>query len=160
MATYVSSIPAAITWLVAQVAALSECAAPVVVSDGIPVERADQCVVIGIAPDDDETGLEPIHAELGTQTQWEIYTIPCVLWARVGGTDMAAARTAAFTLLDAIDSLVRTTTGRTLGGALRSGSAILTPVRISQTDTASEAGDGRVCEIRFGVRCKSRSSAA
>jgi hypothetical protein len=154
-----SSIPAAIDYLVATVAALPACADPVVVSDGWPTQRADVGVTIGITPDDDATNDEPFHAELGAQAQWELYTIPCIAWAYVGGTSMKAARDAVFAVVDAIDTLLRTTTGRTLGGALHSGTAILTNVRIEQTGEAAEAGEGRACKVFFGIACKSRSAA-
>lgn len=57
-------------------------------------------------------------------------------------------------LLDAVVTRVRD--DRTLGGALHSGAAIVTTVQVRQTNTAPEAGDGRVCEITFVVRCNNR----
>lgn len=152
-----SSIPAAIDYLVAEVAALPECAAPVVVADGWADARGDTSVVIGITPEDPDTANEPIHAEVGAQTEWEIYEIPCILWCRVGGSDMKVARDGAFTVFDAIGTLIRA--DRTLGGALHSGTAQLASWRVAQTPAAPQAGDGRVCEIRFVVRCKNRSTA-
>lgn len=154
-----SSIPAAVDYLYETLRARAPFAAPVVVSDGWAAERADRGLVIGVTPDDDETDDEVFHAEIGAQTQWEQYRIPCILWAYAGGTSMKAARDAAFVLLNDVDTLLRTTTGRTLGGALNSGTAILANVRIAQTGTAGEAGDGRACTVRFDVLCKSRSAA-
>jgi len=156
-----SSIPAAIDYLYATVSALPECAPPVVVCDGWPDQRADVGVVIGVTPEDPTTEDDVTHAQLGAQTQWEEYGIPCIIWARAvgGGRPMKTARDAAFTILDALDSHLRTPTGRTLGGALRSGTAIAANVRIQQTGSAEQAGEGRVCEIHFSVMCRSRSEA-
>lgn len=156
-----SSIPAAIDYLFTTISALPACAAPVVVCDGWPDQRADTGVVVGVTPEDPATEDAVTHGQLGAQTQWEEYTIPCVIWARkVGGVrPMKAARDAAFVILNAIDSHLRTPIGRALGGALNSGSAMATNVLIHQTGTAQEAGDGRVCEIHFDIVCKSRSAA-
>jgi hypothetical protein len=154
-----SSIPGAIDYLYATVAALPQCAAPVVVSDGWPDLDGDVGVVIGLTPDDATTDDEVTHGQLGAQTQWETYAIPCVIWARVGGTSMKAARDQAFSILDAIDSHLRTPTGRTLGGVLHSGTAYAGNVVIHQTGDAAQAGEGRTCEIRFDIVCKSRSTA-
>jgi hypothetical protein len=152
-----SSIPAAIDYLVTQARALPAFAAPVVVCDGWPDQRADAGLVVGLTPEDPDTVGEPFHAEVGAQTQWEVYDIPCLLWARIGGSDMQAARNAAFALFNALDSFLRA--NRTLGGALHSGTALMTGVRIEQSATAAEAGDGRTCKVRFVVRCKNRSTA-
>jgi hypothetical protein len=158
--TVTSSIPAAITYLVTTIRALPEAAAPVRVFDGWP-GRADTAVVIGITPDADETGAEPVHAELGAQAEWEIYDIPCIVWSWAGGGEeaMTTARTAAFTVFDAIQTLIRTTAGRTLGGALNSGVAAVRSWRIVQTGSADQASEGRRCEIRFTISCKNRSAA-
>lgn len=152
-----SSIPGGIDWLVTNITALPECAAPVGVFDGWP-GRADTGVVIGITPEDDETDVEPMHAELGAQKEWEEYVIPCVLWAYVGGGPeaMKTARDAAFVVFDAIQTLIRTTTGRTLGDNLHSGVAAVRSWRIKQTGDAEEAGTGRTCTIRFNILCKNR----
>jgi hypothetical protein len=157
-----SSIPGAIDYLYATVAALPQCAAPVVVSDGWPDLDGDVGVVIGLTPDDATTDDEVTHGQLGAQTQWETYSIPCVIWARaVGGArPMKTARDQAFAILNAIDSHLRIpTTGRTLGGVLQSGTAYAGNVTIRQTGDAAQAGEGRTCEIRFDVLCKSRSTA-
>lgn len=155
-----SSIPSAIDYLVTTIGALSAFADPVVVADGWPAERGDRGITIGISPEDDTTENDQIHAELGAQSEWEQYAIPCLIWSRAaGGVAMKTARDAAFVLLDAIDTHMRTTAGRTLGGALRSGSGKVANVRVAQTSDAGEAGEGRVCRIRFDIACKSRSTA-
>lgn len=155
--TVTSSIPGAMDWLVANIGALPECAAPVGVFDGWP-GRADVGVVIGITPEDDETGAEPMHAELGAQKEWEEYAIPCMVWAYKGGAQeaMKTARDAAFVVFDAIQTLIRTASGRTLGDNLHSGTAAVRSWRIAQTGDAEEAGTGRTCTIRFNILCKNR----
>ncbi|RAN92658.1 hypothetical protein GAR05_06150 [Micromonospora saelicesensis] len=153
-----SAIPASIDYLVATAESLPECAAPVRVFDGWPDARADVALAIGVTPEDSATEDGVTHGNLGAQTQWEDFTIPCIIWCRkVGGGAMKTARDGAFVILNALDTHLRS--HRDLGGALRSGTAIATNVVIRQTDTAEEAGDGRVCEIHFDVLCRSRSAA-
>jgi hypothetical protein len=152
-----SSIPAAIDWLVTNARQLAALAAPAAVYDGWPDGRADTALVVGVTPDDAETGNSPVWAQVGAQTTWEQVAIPCVIWAYAGGSSMQAARNAAFGVMNALDGMLRT--DPTLGGAVRSGAALLTNVRVMQTGDASEAGDGRTCEIRCEVVYKSRSTA-
>lgn len=152
----ISSFPAAADWLVANIATLPACAAPVVVHDGWPESRSGRAVVIGITPEDPETENEPQYAALGAQAEWEQVDIPCIVWAYEGGTDMKTARDAAFVIFDAIHTLIRTTAGRTLGGAVHSGSAAVRNIRVRQTGTATSAGAGRQCEIRFDISYKNR----
>lgn len=156
-----SAIPAAIDYLYETVTGLPQCAAPVVVCDGWPDERSDVGVVIGITPDDSDTNADKTHAELGARAQWEEFAIPCVIWARVvgGARPMKAARDAGFLIFDAIDTHLRTPAGATLGGVLRSGTALVSNPVLRPTDSAEEAGEGRTCEIHFDVVCKSRSTA-
>lgn len=152
-----SSIPAAIDWLVSNARGLSALAAPAAVYDGWPDGRADTALVVGMTPDDPETGDTPVWAQVGANTTWEQVSVPCVIWAYRGGSNMKTARDAAFGVLDAMDGMLRT--DPTLGGSVRSGAALLTSVRVMQTDGALEAGDGRMCEIRFEIVYKSRSTA-
>lgn len=155
-----SSIPAAIDYLVATITAMPAFAAPVVVNDGWPVLRGDRGITIGISPEDDVTDNDQVHAELGAQAEWEIVMIPCLLWAvSVSGNPAKDARDAAFAMFNAVDSHMRTTAGRTLGGAVRSGAAKVAGVRLTQTGTADAAGTGRVATIRFDIGYKSRSTA-
>lgn len=152
-----SSIPAAIDYLVSTIAALPECAAPVVVEDGWPTRSAPTGVGIGVIPGDGITDDVVTHAQLGAQMEWEQYEIPCMVWAHVGGTSAKQARDAAFTIFNAIVTKIRTNPdGRTLGGALRSGAAIVHDVRVRQTEDADDAAYGRSCEIRFSVGCNNR----
>lgn len=158
-----SSIPGAIDHLVTAVRGLPAIAADpaVVVTDGWPDQRANTGIVIGLTPDDDSTDDANFHAEFGAQAQWEEYDIPCLIWAHRGGAEeaMKVARDAVFTLYDLIDSYMRTTAGRTLAGVLHSGTAYLSRLVVRQTATGPEAGEGRACELRFTIHCKSRSAA-
>lgn len=151
-----SSIPAALDYLVAAVTAFPAAAAPVVVSDGWPDEKAQVGVTIGIDPEDDATENANAHAQVGGQVEWEEYFIPCVIWAYRGGADMKAARDAAFVIYDALLTHLKTVAGRTLGGALHSGTAQVTNVRVVQTGNQPEAAAGRRCDIYFAVHCKNR----
>lgn len=152
-----SSIPAAIDYLVATIAALPQCALPVIVEDGWPERSAPVGVAIGVIPGDGVTDDEVTHAELGAQMEWEAYEIPCIIWAHVGSGSAKAARDAAFVIFDAIVAAVRVNPGgRTLGGALHSNFAYVHQVRLVQTASAVEAGGGRMCEIRFNVGAKNR----
>lgn len=89
--------------------------------------------------------------------EFERYEIPCVVWAHVGGTSAKTARDEAFTIFNAIIAMIRINpAGRTLGGALNSGAAIVHNVRVEQTDDAIDAGYGRMCVIKFNVGCNNR----
>lgn len=152
-----SSIPAAIDYLVTTITGLPACAAPVIVEDGWPTRSSPQGVGIGVIPGDDTTEDEVTHAQLGAQMEFEEYEIPCIVWAHVGGASAKTARDAAFAIFDAIVTMVRVNpAGRTLGGALHSGSAMLHRVRVEQTGDAAAAGEGRMCVIKFSIGCKNR----
>jgi hypothetical protein len=149
-----SSIPAALEYLVAQVAALPQCRSPVTVSDG-PGARGNDGVVIGVTPDDEGTENDVVYAQLGAQMERETYVIPCEVWTkRSGANAQRDARRAAFVIYNAIVTKVRA--DRTLGGALHSGAALVTNVVLRQANSPVEVGEGRVCEIRFVVRCENR----
>jgi hypothetical protein len=150
-----SSIPAALDYLVTQVRALPEAAAPVVVSDGWPVQRGDAMVAIGITPDDDESGVIVAYAELSRQ-ETETVELPCIVAVRRAGSGAAsAARAAAFGIYDAVRDLVQS--DRRLGGAVVPGlPARISAYQMSQTAEPREAGDGRWCEVRFTVAWQHR----
>jgi hypothetical protein len=153
----VSAIPASIDYLVSAIGALTECAAPCIVEDGWPTRSSPLGVAVGVIPGDDTTDDEVAHAQLGADMEWETFEIPCVVWAHVGAASAKTARDAAFTVFDAILAMVRVKpAGRTLGGALHSGVAVVHNVRVIQTGDAAAAGEGRMCEIRFSVGCKNR----
>ncbi len=152
-----SSIPAAIDYLVSAARALPEFAAPVTVHDGFPVGPGNPALAIGVVPNEDgDTPNEVVHAQLGALMEREFYDIPCEIAAWVGGGEEAAkaARDQAFVLFDAVTTKIRL--DRTLGGALHSGAALATGVRMEQTAEPTQAGEGRTCSIRFVVRCENR----
>jgi hypothetical protein len=150
-----SSIPAALDYLVAAVRDLPEAGPPVAVSDGWPVQRSDDEIVIGIDTDDGNSQVGADYAQLSRMEEEEV-AVPCVVAVRRGGSDAAsAARTAAFGLLDAVRGLVAS--DRTLGGAVRQG----LPARVAgwtmaQTSDAQQAGEGRVCQITFTLTWRHR----
>ncbi|MFG1776616.1 hypothetical protein ACGFIG_09325 [Micromonospora sp. NPDC049048] len=151
-----SSIPAAVDYLVTKARALPGLTRDAV-SDGFPVTGADPAMAIGVIPfDDGDTPNEVVHAQLGAQMERETYEIPCEIAASAGGGEEAAkvARDKAFAIYNAFVTEVRR--DRTLGGALHSGHALVTRMRMEQTATPEEAGKGRVCSIKFVVRCENR----
>ncbi|WP_073839047.1 hypothetical protein [Micromonospora sp. CB01531] len=151
-----SSIPAAIDYLVVTARALPGLPEGTV-SDGFPVGVADPAFAIGIVPyDDGDTPNDVVHAQLGAQMEREYYDIPCEIAASAGGGEEAAktARDQAFAIYDAFVTKIRA--DRTLGDALQSGAALVTGMRMDQTATPDEAGRGRVCSIKFVVRCENR----
>ena len=102
MPTVISSIPAAIDYLVATITALPECAAPVIVEDGWPTRSSPKGVGIGVIPGDGTTEDEVTEAQMGAQREYEEYDIPCIVWAHVGEPVAKTARDQAFTIFDAI----------------------------------------------------------
>lgn len=151
-----SSLPAALDWLVAQTRALPEMAPPVVVEDGWPVRRSDQMVVYGITPEEEDAEQEGAYAELAATMEYETVEVPSIIAVRMaGGNAASAARARAFALFDAIKELVRD--DRRLGGAVRPGMpARISRWSVSQTADAQQAGEGRVCEIRFSLSWQHR----
>lgn len=162
-----SALPAIIDYWVGWCRSAPQFAAPVVVSDGWPVSGGDLGITIGITPRDEDTNGGNVHAELGAQSQWEEYDIPCLISSYVGGGEeaMKTARDRAFVLVDAIDTQLRTVAGRTCGGAVHSGSALIQAVTVRQVadfvDVGGELvpGQGRRCDIEFMIHFKSRSAA-
>src|SRR5690606_17483536 len=150
-----SSLPDALDYLVAQIRALPQAQPPVVVSDGWPAQRGDNGIVIGVNPEGDETGIAGSYTELSGE-EYEDVEVPCILWARRAGTDAAsAARRAAFALFDAVRDLVKA--DRRFGGAIRPGMpAQVATWTVAQTSSVTQAGEGRVCEIRFVVAWRHR----
>lgn len=143
-----SSFPAALDYLVTEIRELPEAAAPVVVEDGWPVARSDQMIVLGINPEEDDSESTASYGDL-QGTEHESVEVPSIIAVRMGGTNAASsARARAFALYDAIRALVRS--DRTLGGAVRPGfKARIVRYTVSQTADVRQAGEGRVCEIRW-----------
>ncbi|WP_319460086.1 hypothetical protein [Micromonospora sp. RTP1Z1] len=156
-----SSIPAAVDYLVATARALTGLPQPLaealVVSDGFPAGAGATAFAVGIIPyDDGDTPNEVVHGQLGAQMEREFYEVPCEIGVLVGGGEEAtkAARDQAFAIYNAFVTAVRA--DRTLGGALHSGAGLVTRMRMEQTATPEEAGKGRICSIKFVVRCENR----
>lgn len=148
-----SSLPAALDYLVEQIPLLDAVQAMnAQVHDGWPTGRSDQMIVIGITPDEDDTGVSTAYAEL-SGLEYEEVILPSTLVVRRAGrhngrTAMSAARFDAFRLLDAIRELL--VDDRRLGGAVVPGlPARMSTWRMIQTDTPQQAGEGRTCQIDF-----------
>lgn len=148
-----SSVPAAVDWLVANIR--SAVPAGVVVSDGWPDQRSDDLITVGITPDGDETGVSADYAQLSGLDEENVDVVSLVSVRRVGDDAQAAARAAAVGLLDTIRGVVKA--DRRLGGAVRPGlPARVSGWRLTQTDTAKEAGEGRTCRIVVTVSWQHR----
>lgn len=148
-----SSLPAALDYLYTQMRQLPECQPPVVVGDAWPPKGAAQ-VAIGITPEENESDVEATYAELSGQ-EYEEPDVPCLISVHKLGANQKAARDAAFTIYNAVVALIRG--DRRLGGAIRPGlPARISRFRLYQTAAATEAGEGRVCEIRFVLTWRHR----
>lgn len=146
-----SSIPGAMRFLYDGIKALPECAEPVKVTVGFPV-RADKQVSIGVEPDDDETESEMIRGDLAAKADRESPVVPCAIRVRKVAGDQSAATLAAideaFAIFSAIHAFVRKdgTLGRNV-----SGNAWVADYRMRLTNSAGQAGEGRVCRIYFSI---------
>lgn len=148
-----SSLPAALDYLYSQVRALPECQPPVVVGDAWPPSGGTQ-VAIGITPEENEADVAAVYAELSGQ-EYEEPEVPCLVSVHKLGANQKAARDAAFSIYDAVVALIRS--DRRLGDAIRPGlPARISRFRVYQTATTGEAGEGRVCEIRFVITWRHR----
>lgn len=149
-----SSIPAATDYLVAQIAKLPMLKPPAYVSDGWPATGSDTLVTIGVVPEGDDIDAGQTTVELGG-AEYEDVDLPCLVAVLRGGDLAKTARAAAFEIYDAIGGVVRA--DRTLGKAIRAGRrAYITGLAVEQTNTAGEAGEGRVCRIRFTISWQHR----
>lgn len=146
-----SSIPAALDYLATEIRALAPVqASKVAVNDGWPAQRGDQLIALGVVPEEDDTGVAGAYAELSRE-EYENVEVPSIVVVRSGGANAASeARRQAFVLFDAINELIRA--DRRLGGAIKPGlPARIARLAVSQTADVRQAGEGRVCEIRFTV---------
>jgi len=151
-----TAIGRAVDYLVTQITALPA-AAQAVVSDGFPASRADLMVSVGVTNEDGGSEFEINWAGLGAGREDELFSIPVLIEAYAGGGPevMSTVRLNAVAVLDAVNGLIRT--DRTLGGALTSpGVAQVRNIRLVQTNTPEEAGEGRYARIYLDVVCTSR----
>ncbi|MEU8264478.1 hypothetical protein AB0C02_28130 [Micromonospora sp. NPDC048999] len=151
-----SSVPAALDYLAREIRALGPVkAAKVPVSDGWPNKRGDRLIALGVVPEDEDSSVLVSYAELSRE-EYESVEVPCIVVARCGGANAAAdARRQAYELFDAIAELVRR--DRRLGDAVKPGlPARIVRAAMSQTSDVRQAGEGRVCEIRFALTWQHR----
>lgn len=152
-----TSLGRAIDYLVTSVTALPECASPIVVADGYTARRAADMVWIGVTNEDGTSEVKSDWAGLGAGKEDEDFDVPCLIETYRGGGDgvVKPTRDAAITILDAINAKIRL--DRSLGGGLTlPGWAAVRDVRLVQTSTPEEAGDGRYARIYFNVKCTAR----
>lgn len=151
-----SSIPGALDYLAEETRGLAAVqSGKVPVSDGWPTQRADQIIAFGVVPEDDDTGISIGYAELSRE-EYENVEVPSIIVVRSGSSTAAAdARRQAYVLFDALNDLIRA--DRRLGGAVNPGlPARIARAAVSQTADARQAGEGRVCEIRFVIAWQHR----
>lgn len=151
-----SSVPAALDYLVQQVRLLPECAPPVTVEDGWPATRhTADLVTIGINPEGEDTTIATDYAMLSGE-EHETVDVPSLVSCHAAGENAASrARIKAYTILGAIQDLVQR--DRTLGGAIVPGTqARLHRVAMEPTWQATQAGEGRWCDLRFWISWQHR----
>jgi hypothetical protein len=145
-----SSIPAAITGLLAAVSAAVD-PATVSVHDGKPTgEVLGSYIAIGYDPaSDTAVEFDREWAGLGAQRADEDFDILCTLVNRSGDEVISARRAGAFALLDTLTAAIAT--DYTLGGAVRE-AAVLGSGSLTQAETQK----GDAAGLRFRVNCKTR----
>lgn len=149
-----SCLPAAIDWLVAEGGtAVRAAVSTVVISDGWPTETAEDEVVIGMTPRDDETEGEQEYIAIGQQVIDEQWDVPIEVTAFRGGSSQKVARDACFVMFNALLAKIRT--DLTLGGACKFPVSITRPVCISTSDSGT-AGTGRRSSVLFSVHLHHR----
>jgi hypothetical protein len=150
-----SSFPAAVDWLVANLRTAVQAAVPTaVVSDGWPTEAAHDEVVVGITPRDDESEGDHEWVAIGQNKVDEEYDLPIEITSWRGGSSQKLARDACKVLLDAAVTKIRS--DLSLGGAVSP-----YPVRFGRftwvpTREAGEAGDGRRQSVLFNLHIQNR----
>jgi hypothetical protein len=148
-----SSIPAALDYLVSLARDLPQRKA---VNDGWPAERGDTKVIIGI---DDDSGDAPVEGSYSQLERREVESVEvrCMVEVRRAGTGAASrARSDAFAIFDGFRQAIRD--DRRLGGAVTPGlPARIERFTMAQTDEPRQAGEGRVCAVKFTVAWSHRA---
>jgi hypothetical protein len=145
-----TTIDAVIDALLALIAGLPECAAPVFVSDGYPISEPNTIVTVGGTV---EPVVEGDHswAEIGHLAREEDYLVQVVISAYDGGFVQKTARDQAFTIFRAIDAAL--VADPTLGGLVRICASTLLSLKQTDIETASR---GRFAALTFHVHVKNR----
>lgn len=154
-----SSIPAAITNLLAKATQAISGVTGAIVADGWTDQIAPVMFGIGspMPPffEGEQTPIEgqPEWAGLGNIYLQEDFVVPCYIYAGAGGVDTSDIRATAFAIWDVFLPLLKADTS--LGGALQMGrDAALGTFTVSGPRSAEEAQGGRYCLIRFDVHCQ------
>jgi hypothetical protein len=148
-----TSVGAAIDYLVTMAKGLDE-TANAVVSDGFTAQDGSAFVLVGVDEDTPDSTGAVEWAGVGGKPLDEAYEIPVAIHCATGDPVAKTARDAAIAIFDAF--LTALLEDVSLGGALHSGSAMVADVRLRQTNTPADAGEGRVAAIYFNVRCTNR----
>ena len=145
-----------IDYLVALIAGLPECAAPVQVTDGWPgTYQAQQMVSVGGGPEMDDQSTLRDFVVMGNApgNLEEEFAVQVYIRCWTGGTIQKTSRDQALTIFQAIEAKVRT--DLTLGGTVAP-----YPVHVGQADLRQTMPGaslkGRVAEIRFTVNVRNR----
>ena len=155
-----SSVPAALDYLASTIPtlpAVMDFQPRVAFSDGWPDKRGDVMVVLAGTPDgSDAQNLTQSYSMLSGQEHEDVAVVSTI-WVRRAGVDMASrARRDAYSILDAINDLIRS--DRRLGGAISTGMpARISNIRTLQTSSAKQAGTGRACEVRWTLTWQHRT---
>lgn len=123
--------------------------AGVPVYDGMPKssEQTASYVALGFVLDEDGGGSCSLTQHGDGWRTAESGEIRCEVWSANGDGDLAAARSAAFALVDAVAALIGT--DRTLGGLLPQGYSCDLSVDIVPTETKAGTGQLLVMSITY-----------
>jgi hypothetical protein len=170
-----TTYPTFIDQLLSKCRALPQCAAPVIVYDGLQgPDSPDLFLAVGGMAEPTEDGTVE-WAELGDEAQWEDYEVACYIWSWVGGDDNAGqgsaadavsdaqktARDNAFTIYNAVNGalLADVMFLATNGGQPLVQWCNVSHKTVHQTPAAAEADDGsmgRSCRIDFRIHVRAR----
>lgn len=119
------------------------------VYDGMPnsAEQTSSYVALGFVLDEDGGGSVSFTQDGSGFFTTETGEIRCEVWAANGDGDLAAARTAAFALTDAVLALIGD--DRTLGGLLPNASSCDLSVDVVPTETKAGTGQLLVMSISY-----------
>jgi hypothetical protein len=138
-----SHIPAALDYLVATLPV--KLTDDVQVIDGPPVVNLENTgIAVGYTPD--ELAVSSLEDPAGLDSNVETFDINCLVWARSGDIGMKAIRDLVFTIVTAVDEIIRLDPN--LGGAVATAR-----LRILDLDQMQNS-DGTWAVVAFAITCK------
>jgi hypothetical protein len=162
MANMTSAIPDAINYLVDTFTAdatLGTANPPVLILDGpdISQQYSPLTLWIGLQNPDDLAGNPQLSAQgnqqwaaLGNRARYETFSVYCVAEAWSGVNDSRTARTSAFSITAAVETLVRT--NASLGGSI----LVVLPGVDQHMLRQGNSSKGAVARVSFVITCKAR----